>query len=316
MANRYLDFAEKVLRDSKRPMSCSEIWQKGLELGYTRDLSTGQTPWASLGAQMYVEVRDNKDSIFEKIGKRPARFILKEKKSSLNTTDIVRIDEEADRNVEKSTGNFTEKELHPVLSYFVHSGDFDAGRSIYTKTIHHEKSKKIGYSEWVYPDMTGFYLPIDEWENEILDLNQVTDKNCFKLYSFELKKFINRSNYRESFFQAVSNSSWANEGYLVCANLLKDEDLHAELERLSNSFGIGVIVLDLENIDSSVVKFPARKKRDLDWDTMNKLAEENDGFREFVKDIKIAFESRKIHKSEYDEIVDIENYLKRLDKTR
>jgi hypothetical protein len=32
-----------------------------------------------------------------------------------------------------------------------------------------------------------------------------------------MKKELNFSNLRESYFQAVSNSSWANEGYLVTA---------------------------------------------------------------------------------------------------
>ncbi len=35
------------------------------------------------------------------------------------------------------------------------------------------------------------------------------------------KKIINRSNLRESFFQALSNSSWAHYGYLVAADLIE-----------------------------------------------------------------------------------------------
>lgn len=57
----------------------------------------------------------------------------------------------------------------------------------------------------------------------------MSEKNILRIYSFELKKILNRGNYRESFFQAVSNSSWAHEGYLVCANLKEDEDLLSEL---------------------------------------------------------------------------------------
>lgn len=313
MANKFLDFAEKVLEKASTPMSCNEIWEKGKEMGLVDKMQTGKTPWASLGAQMYVEVRDNNESIFEKIGKRPARFILKSKKSSLNISDIQKIENITDKKIENNTGRFHERDLHPVLSYFMYNGgELGMGASIYTKTIHHEKSSKSGYSEWVYPDLVGFYLPVDEWEDDILELNQVTDKNYFKLYSFEVKKFINRANYRESFFQAVSNSSWANEGYLVCANLLEDEDLTVELERLSRAFGIGLILLDLDDIDESAVLLNAKTKETLDWDTMNKLSGENEDFKKFVKDIKIDFESKRIHKSEYDEVVkDVEEYIRK-----
>ena len=55
-------------------------------------------------------------------------------------------------------------------------------------------------------------------------------------------------NYRESFFQAVSNSSWANEGYLVAAEIIQDDELLSELECLSIAFGI--IQLDITDIDA------------------------------------------------------------------
>ena len=63
---------------------------------------------------------------------------------------------------------------------------------------------------------------------------------------WSLKKRLSFSNLREAFFQAVSNSSWANEGYLVAADISTDEDFQAELHRLSASFGIAIIQLDIE----------------------------------------------------------------------
>lgn len=44
-------------------------------------------------------------------------------------------------------------------------------------------------------------------------------------------------------FQAVSNSSWANEGYLVVLQEI-DSEVLSELRRLNQSFGIGVIKLE------------------------------------------------------------------------
>jgi hypothetical protein len=39
-----------------------------------------------------------------------------------------------------------------------------------------------------------------------------------------LKKDLNFSNLRESYFQAVSNFSWANEGYLVAVEIDTDKE--------------------------------------------------------------------------------------------
>jgi hypothetical protein len=44
-----------------------------------------------------------------------------------------------------------------------------------------------------------------------------------RLWSFEVKKELNSSNVRKSFFQAVSNSSWANEGYLVAVSIVGEQ---------------------------------------------------------------------------------------------
>jgi hypothetical protein len=97
---------------------------------------------------------------------------------------------------------------------------------------------------------------------------------------------------------------------LVAASLENDDDLYSELERLSASFGIGLIILDLDDIDSSQVVFPAKAKIDLDWELMNKLCEQNDDFESFIDDVRKDFEVRTIHKSEYDKILDdVEDYI-------
>jgi uncharacterized protein len=138
----------------------------------------------------------------------------------------------------------------------------------------------------------------------LIEFNKLSENKVLKLFSFEIKKSLHKGNYQEAYFQAVSNSSWANEGYLVTSEIPQDDDLFAELERLTTSFGIGLIQLNLEDFDSSSVLFPAKIRSDLDWETMNKLCEQNTDFMHFIQDVKIDFQSAKIHKSEYDRIID------------
>jgi hypothetical protein len=159
--------------------------------------------------------------------------------------------------------------------------------------------------------MVGFYLPLDDWRSSVIELNRLCDNNSLRLFSFELKKSLHKGNYRESYFQAVSNSSWAHEGYLVAADVLQDDDFLAEMERLASSFGIGVIHLEPTDIDASRILYPARSRQTLDWETINKLCDKNPDFAKFLEDVKIDFEGKRIHRSEYDEVVtDIAKYIK------
>jgi hypothetical protein len=314
MAYSLLDFAMEVLSKAEKPLTYQEVWQRGKEMSLVKKLSTsGKTPWASLGARLYVDVKENPDSKIIKVGNNPVRFFLASRKDEI-PQDIVQQIEIAERKHKSEEVNFTERDLHPLLTYFVYANpSFGRGKNILTKTIYHEVSKKKGYNEWLHPDMVGFYMPLDDWNANLIEFNRLSENNTVKLFSFEIKKFINKSNYRESYFQAVSNSSWANEGYLVSAEIIQDDDLLAELERLTASFGIGIIQLDLNDIDSSNILFPAKVKTYLDWETMNKLCEQNKDFEKFIQDVKIDFDSKRIHKSEYDSIIDNpEDYIKSL----
>lgn len=312
MAYTFHDLALEVLTIAKRPLTYQEIWQKANELSLTNKIRTsGKTPWQTLGARLFVDVRDNPNSMYIKVGKRPARFYLKSKASDISEDTIRKIDSEEDKPT-KEIISWKEKDLHSLLTYFVYANpSFGRGKGVITKTICHEKSQKKGYSEWLYPDLVGFYLPIEDWETELIEFGQISDNKLIKLYSFELKKSLNKSNYRESYFQAVSNSSWAHEGYLVAAEIKQDDEFLSELERLTLSFDIGIIHIDLNDFDSSSAIFPSIPKSNLDWETMNKLCAQNEDFKKFIQDVKIDLESKRIHKSEYDKVIDVpEDYIK------
>jgi hypothetical protein len=67
----------------------------------------------------------------------------------------------------------------------------------------------------------------------------------------------------------------------------------------------------LADIDASHILYPARTKDSLDWETVNKLCEQNSDFEKFLQDVRIDFEGRRIHRSEYDEAVkDVAGYIK------
>jgi len=85
MVYTFQDLAFDVLKQVDKPLIYQDIWEKAKELGLASKIkTTGKTPWATLGAILYVDVRDNPESKFIKVGKRPARFFLKEKESDIS----------------------------------------------------------------------------------------------------------------------------------------------------------------------------------------------------------------------------------------
>lgn len=151
--------------------------------------------------------------------------------------------------------------------------------------------------------MVGCVFPIGEWDQEVLELSAAIRDASLKFISFELKKESNLSTLRESFFQPVSNSSWANESYLVAAKISTNPDFQSELSRLSTSFGIGVIMLNVEEPNSSSILFPSKTREQVDWETVNKLTVMNKDFKTFIKRVKIDFKSNEIRSEKYDPIL-------------
>jgi hypothetical protein len=300
----FLELAVEVLKRTKSPLTPAEIWQYAKDNGLDAQVGTqGKTPWATVGAQLYVNIRDKKDSPFGRTEGRPRRFFLKSHLKEIPGFDKL-IEEQAGQEIIPGTVEFLERDLHPFLSYFA----FYIQRC-YTKTLQHSKSDKKEFGEWVHPDMVGCYFPIDEWKPEVIDFSTSLGALPTKVTSYEIKRELNFGNLRESFFQTVSNSSWANESYLAAAYISTDEEFREELRRLSVSFGIGVIHIDIDDPDSSEVILPAKFKESLDWETVNKLSMNSD-FREFLKRVKNDLSSKEIRKERYDKVLDRDSLMK------
>lgn len=309
MTITFLQLAQKILEEEKQPLSASEIWDIAITRAYEKSLGTkGKTPYATLGAMLYVDVRDNPSSVFATIGTRPKRFVLKNFADKFNAETLPIVTTPV---VTTQKPHFLEKDLHPLMVYY---GFYYL--KTYLKTIQHNKSDKRGFGEWVHPDLVGCYFPFSDWGSEVVEISAVMGNTAVKLYSFELKRELSIANIREAFFQAVSNSSWANEGYLVAADIDTDDDFMNELKRLSTAFGIGVLRLDTKDPDSSEILLPANTKDMIDWDTVNKLSSINPDFREFLKRIKTDTTSREVRKEMYDKVLDKDEIVKSLERKK
>lgn len=291
----------KILRETGSPMSAEEIWSYAIKKEYNSLVNVnGKTPWQTISAQIYVDMKEKHDSKFIKVGRRPIRFFLNDLSESKDIDKYKSVTQK----IVKNKLQYSERDLHKLLTYYAYNY-----MRVHTKTIFHEKSKRKdkGGNEWLHPDLVGFYFPLRDWNKQVLELSNNTGSTPIRIYSFEMKKELDFSNIRAAFFQTVSNSSWANESYLVAANISSDSDFLDELKRLSVAFGIGIIKLDINEPDDSVTIYPARYKTELDWDTVNKLIEENPDFKEFISDINACITSNRIYDTAYDKVYDIDS---------
>lgn len=107
----------------------------------------------------------------------------------------------------------------------------------HAKTISEKKSSKHtkGQNEWLHPDLIGVHYMFQDYEKQksMLDLATACHAQPVKFYSFEMKKKITWAHLNEYYFQAVSNSSWANEGYLVALDFSTETSFTEELRRLN-----------------------------------------------------------------------------------
>lgn len=169
---------------------------------------------------------------------------------------------------------YKERSLHKLLATYL------LKRNILSKTIFHESSSRADQAQkWVHPDMVG--VEFNEFQESATRslLKAAESKEYMDLYSYELKRTIeNDHQLKEYFFQALSNSSWANYGYLVAFEI--NEDIMEEMARLNRSFGIGVIKLSPYQDDTTIL-FPARKN-ELDYYTIDKLCRINQDFKDFI----------------------------------
>lgn len=308
------DVIKETIKKAGTPLSPKEIWDKSEELETRGDFSTtGKTPWNTIGAYIYMDIQKNGDSsIMLQVSKMPARFFIRELADNIDMEQFKKQEEEQEEKESTKKLGFDERDLHPIVVAYA-AGDIHF--KAHLKTVYHEKTKQKpkGQNRWVHPDIVGVYFPFNDYKSEICEVQKSLSVSTVKLYSFEVKIKLTINNHRECYFQSVSNSSWANEGYLVTLNI--DEGVEDEIRRLNNAFGIGLIKLDIDNVYESEILFPSRINQEIDWDTVNNLADMNEDFKEFLEMIKEDCQNNKV-KSEYDKILEHDKIIEHIKKEK
>ena len=253
-----------------------------------------KTPTYSLSSSIYTDIKYNPDTtIFVKVGK--GKFFLKDKINNSNQNlinEINNLSEEED--VEEVTENtitnrkILEEDLHIPLTKYLYS------MKIYSKTINANATdvNLKGKMKWGTPDIVAVTFK-DYINKSVLELFNHINLPTTELYAYELKLKLTLGSLTEYYFQALSNSGWANEAWLVAMEIDENnyDELMEEIKRLNQSFGVGVIKLDYNNPEDSEILFSAKKRNYLDIDTMHKLCY-NRQFQDFINDVNEILEAK------------------------
>jgi hypothetical protein len=288
----------KSLGDLKKPCTSNEVYEHIIKEKYYV-FGNSKTPAITVSTRIGEFIRSNDTRVKRIKGNGNCYlYYLAEYEQEINIDDI------SEQTLTPQDVDYQERDLHKLLSTYLKS------KNIFTKTIFHEKSKnsRDKNQKWIHPDIIGVEFLNLTSETCKTFMNVLQKSDTLKLISYEIKREI-KTDYelKEYYFQAVSNSSWANYGYLVALEI--GDNLKNEMERLNQSFGIGIIELSANPYESKIL-FQAKLK-ELDFKTIDKLCNVNKDYRYFIEVIeKLLTAESKYYQSTKKELVDCcDSYL-------
>jgi len=180
---------------------------------------------------------------------------------------------------------------------------------------------------WKFPD-----LALVEWhvaseeedgglqiDRRAFQVRHAAAQPAFSLSTVKLKMEIDYRNYRESFFQCLSHTAWANSGELAIACPVTDENLADDLRKLGAEYGLGITTYGLDSAtvdavpDAQVIRKmedrefdalqarlniqklnTARSKSSIEWHLLERAASENEDARKLLEWISSCLSSGKI----------------------
>lgn len=297
------DAVIKSLKEINKATNYKEVCEHVMKNNYY-DFGSAETPMATVSATLGGFIRNGDDRVRRiKISGGKYLYYLAQNESELKTKIIYSHTLKSEKNTNKT--EYAERDLHKLLSSYLKN------INIYSKTIFHEQSKnsKDSNQKWIHPDMIGIsFLNLQSKTNQAF-LKSVNKNDLFKLTSYEIKREINTDyDLKQAFFQAVSNSSWANYGYLVAFEI--SDNLNEEVERLSQAFGIGIIELKSNPYESKII-YPAKLK-ELDFKTIDKLCNINSDFENFISQVEkhLSAEERYLSATEKELDLFCDSYFK------
>lgn len=236
MSYTYLHLAQEVLHDCATPLQLGQIWNLAKQKGLDKKLESENPRKQTLSVALHSPTRRKAYNIFA-FSKSPTLFGIIGKHQAIIPEEEA--NEAQENENDKASKEQLERSLHPLFVKFAREK-----LNLFCKTIYHEQSKKCrkGKNEWIHPDIVGVEFVCKDYQNQTLDFVNTFNHPKINLYSFELKVEIKSTDLKKIYFQAVSNSSWANYGYLAVFNPI-DDFVKDELGSLMRDLALALLTL-------------------------------------------------------------------------
>jgi hypothetical protein len=248
---------------------------------------------AEIGGERTVTAQKACANVATRDKPRPRIYYWDANPNAPKVDEVMDDPEDQDINTPLVQQNLSEHDLYPMLIEYLST---DLG--IYCQRIDERKSKNShgsGGNHWLHPDIVALETLDQGWDEAVRSCVRSGHQSSVRLWSFEVKKHLTKGNVRKYFFQAVSNSSWANFGYLVATGL--DRDVENELQMLCSLHGIGVLLLNTESLFDSQILIPAQERSNVDWQSANRIVSENSDFHHYIEQVGIYNQTGKLIKS-------------------
>jgi len=255
---------------------------------------------AEIGSQKEQIIKSDQH-IFWQDKPRP-RIYWYSTESTQDTKEKIEIPEEEENikaTVALPNNSYSEHDLYPILITYLKSE-----LKLYCQRIDEKRSKNsrgTGGNQWLHPDIVAMQTIDKEWNELIRNCIKQGAGQSVRLWSFEVKKELNSSNARKSFFQTVSNSSWANESYLV-ATSISDANVEQELRMLSALHGVGIILLNIENPTESEMMLPSKARAEIDWQSVNRILVENPDFKDYIELVSTYYQTGRVRAKDWNKL--------------
>lgn len=226
---------------------------------------------------------------------RPRKFYFthRSEETEAHETELTVDDMVSERN---PLAAFSEHDLYPLLGDYIFQELNCVSMRVDESKSSNSKGKRGNH--WLFPDIVGMIDLSSGWHSGVNEMASSLAADRVHLVSIEVKKTVNRSNVREVLFQTVSNSTWANYAYLAAANL--ESKANDELQLLCLAHGVGFILLNSNDPSESQVLIPARYNDKVNYNSFNRLVQENKDAQEFADNVDTFIKTRKLRTRDWD----------------
>jgi hypothetical protein len=226
----FLELAARVLEHERAPMSPDQIWKKAVELNWDKLVSSkGLTPWATLGAQLYVHVNRGKGQFGKQPGRKGKFFLLGGSREPPEPS----LAPPAERPPNEAAF------YKPFANWLVQMKEC-------TKAIPLGGNRFGG--RWGTPDVIG------KRESKGSDIIKAPTE----IVSAEVK--VDSSALITAFGQACSYKLFSHKSYLVVPKNSPQDDM-SKLDALCQIFGIGLVLFDIGTAERAGFEIRVRPQR-------------------------------------------------------